>query len=295
MRGVADWRGVALAVGLAYVSVASACASSPERSRRTVREGATSASAGRSGGASPELRRISRDSGTSDAAAMGTKETGAEIRSRDETSDEPLSRSELESRARERELAGRQYPYHERPRDVRGSVDCPDVELVEYSGQVIPYNQPIEINPRFRRRLVRFERIVRDVAVEVYGRPPDRVVQYGGHTCRTVGRRGEKLSEHAFGHAIDVAGFDFEAGTDGADRKLTTPRAAEAFEVRLEDHWNASGGFDARHRRFLHRVADELQRRGPFSTLLGPAYPNHQKLFHFDFGPEFFFRIDERP
>lgn len=257
--------------------------------------GTSSAPAESSAHNAPRIRSLSRHAGSSDveresdAAGRRNPERGVRV-----DADE-LSLSELESRARERELGGRDYPLHAMPREVRGSVDCPDVEVVEYRGEIIPYNRPIEINPRFRSRLIRFERIVRRVATEVYGRPPDRIVQFGGHSCRTVGRRGEKLSEHAFGHAIDVAGFDFDAVSDPGASDLPVERASEAFEVRLEDHWDASGGFDGRHSRFLHRLAEVLQQRGPFSTLLGPAYPNHDEMFHFDFGPEFFFRIDRRP
>lgn len=201
-----------------------------------------------------------------------------------------LSRSRLESRARERELGGRSYPLHEIPRRVRGKIDCPDVEIVEYAGTVIPYSQPIEVIPRFRSRLIRFEQIVRDVALEIYGRAPDEIVQLGGHNCRTIGGKGEKLSEHAFGHAIDVQGFNFEALDDGRDHD-GPPRASGAFEVRLGKHWNAKIGFPRRHRRFLRRLATELTYRGPFSTMLGPGYPGHSEIFHFDFGPQFFFRL----
>ena len=201
-----------------------------------------------------------------------------------------LSRSALESRARERELGGRNYPLHAIDRSVRGTITCPDVEVVEYSGAVIPYNRPIEVIPRFRSRLIRFEQIVRDVALEIYGRRPDEVVQLGGYNCRTIGGKGEKLSEHAFGHAIDVQGFNFEALADGWDHD-GPPRASGAFEVRLGEHWKAKLGFPRRHRRFLRRLAAELTYRGPFSTMLGPGYPDHREIFHFDFGPQFFFRL----
>lgn len=250
--------------------------------------GGRSGSAHSSVGRAPEVRTLTRRSpeekeGGGRASAGGSR-----------GSDRLPPVEELESRARRRETTG-DYPYHDRPREVRGSVDCPEIERIEYDGEVIAYNRPVEINPRFRRRLVRFERIVREVAVEVYGRPPDRIVQRGGYVCRTVGGEGEKLSEHSFGHAIDVAGFDFEAVSGGTERALPDARARGSFEVRLGDHWDADGGFAARHRRFLRRLAVQLQVRGPFSMLLGPAYPNHDEVFHFDFGPEFFFRLDRRP
>ncbi|MFP4597593.1 MAG: extensin family protein [Persicimonas sp.] len=201
---------------------------------------------------------------------------------------EQPSVAELESRARARELGDRDYPHHDYPREVSGEPECPEIELVEYTGEVIPYNQPIEVNEDFRERLKRFEELVSELATKVYGRPPSRVVHAGGHTCKTVGARGEKLSEHAFGHAIDVLGFEFDDISEGDEQ---VARTAKKFSVRLADHWDAEEGFGAKHSLFLHLLADALKERGPFSTMLGPAYKGHDKMFHFDFGPQFFFRI----
>lgn len=277
-----------VALPLATASCAHGTGTGPEQSDDAARTGAPDER-------SPRVRTVPRDSDSAADRREESEHTPSERVYRPTPDGREWSVSELESRARARELSGRNYPFHDRPREVRGSVDCPDVELIDYRGKIIPYSRSIEINPRFRKRLVRFERIVRNVATEVYGRTPDRIVNFGGHSCRTVGRRGEKLSEHAFGHAIDVAGFDFDALSGTPNDGLATERAAEAFEVRLADHWDANGGFAAYHRQFLRRLAEVLQRRGPFSTLLGPAYPNHNDMFHFDFGPEFFFRIDRRP
>ncbi len=210
------------------------------------------------------------------------EETGEE-----QPTSKQLSVAELEARARARELGDRDYPLHDLPRKVDGEVECPDIDLIEYEGEVIAYNRPIEINKQFRKRLVRFEKLVAELATTVYGRPPARIIHGGGHTCKTVGGRGKKLSEHAFGHAIDIAGFDFEAVSDDED----LARIAKAFSVRVEDHWNATEGFGAKHSLFLRMLAHELKERGPFSTMLGPAYKGHDKFFHFDFGPQFFFRI----
>lgn len=204
--------------------------------------------------------------------------------------DEPTI-AQLEARARAREVGERNIPQNDLPRKVDGEVECPHVELVEYAGARIPYNRPVKVTRDFRQRLMRFETIVAEVAIEVYGRAPDRIVQRAGYACKTIGHRKEKLSEHAFGQAIDVAGFDFEALPKGKDTELVTGRAREAFQVRLAKYWSADEGFAAQHSLFLHRLAEELERRGPFSTMLGPSYKGHERLFHFDFGPQFFFRL----
>ncbi len=202
-----------------------------------------------------------------------------------------LSVADLEARARAREVGKKDFPLNDLPRKVHGEVECPHVDLVEYAGSRIPYNRPIKVTRGFRKRLIRFETIVAEVSIEVYGRPPDRIVHAGGYACKTVGHHKKKLSEHAFGQAIDVAGFDFDAVPASKYKGLVKGRARKAFKVRLVDDWDADKGFAAKHSRFLHRLAQELERRGPFSTMLGPSYKGHKRFFHFDFGPQFFFRL----
>lgn len=181
------------------------------------------------------------------------------------------------------------YPPDEFSRDASkvDDDDCPEVELVEYSGEFVPYNRTIEVNPYFKERLRMFERVVHEVAVDVYGRPPDEIVTYGGHVCKTVGGKGETWSEHTFGNAIDVSTFVFEAYEGDGD---VSPKAREPFRVTLEDHWKAKSGFEKKHRRFLHRVFDTLAERGIFKGMLGPAYPGHAKIFHLDNGLQWFHR-----
>lgn len=200
------------------------------------------------------------------------------------------STAELEARARKRETGDQDYPFHKQSRNVRGKAKCPKIELIKYEGSVIPYNRPIEINTYFKERLVRFERLVAEVAVEVYGRAPSRIIHVGGYSCKTISGRGKTLSEHVYGHAIDVKGFEFEAVEDGDPNAGVDP-IDQAFKVDLKKHWNAKKGLGAKHRQFLHALAEALKDRGPFSLMLGPAYRGHDRLFHFDFGPQFFFRI----
>lgn len=227
--------------------------------------------------------------------------TSAQTRAlaRDDATEEKLSTAELESRARKRETARHPSPYNKRSRKVHGTLKCPKIELVTYKGAVIAYNRPVEVNKYFKKRLIRFERIVARVAVQVYGRAPSRIVQASGYACKTVGGRGEKLSEHVFGHAIDISGFEFDAA-DGEPRSAHQTKTAanqkikpvdKAFKISLKKHWNAKKGLGKMHSLFLHKLADALKKRGPFSTMLGPAYKGHNSLFHFDSGPQFFFRI----
>lgn len=81
-----------------------------------------------------------------------------------------------------------------------------------------------------------------------------------GYSCRTRNSRpGARLSEHAKGHAVDIAAFRFEN-----DREIT-----------VADGWRGD------ERRFLRRVWRGAC--GPFGTVLGPDSDRfHQNHFHLD-------------
>jgi hypothetical protein len=83
----------------------------------------------------------------------------------------------------------------------------------------------------------------------------------GGYSCRTRNsKRGAKLSEHAKGNAVDIAGFKLRNGTVYSVKK------------------NWRGGKAGRTLRKLHKSAC-----GPFGTVLGPnSDRHHHDHFHFD-------------
>lgn len=170
---------------------------------------------------------------------------------------------------------------------ARGQLRCPKVDIVDYRGDVIRYSAPGRFFSGFRERLEKFERIARDVGVEVYGRPPSRVVHLGGYSCRRIAAYPEWISEHALGNAIDVIGFDFGPLPKGASLPDGVPGAFKGgFEVRVLGHWKARTGHAALHARFLRTLAQRLIARDDiFRVLLGPGYPGHDNHFHFDNAP----------
>lgn len=181
-----------------------------------------------------------------------------------------------------REASRRPYALdvHSR-RSVRGgtgSIKCPEVELVKYEGDVMAYQPAVQAHPKFRERLERFDRIVERVALRIYGRAPDRVVHFGVYNCRTI-RGKSRLSEHAFGNAIDVAGFEFDA-VEGSGRS----RYADEFTVSVLQHWDADSGFEAQHAEFLKALARELDQDRVFRGMLMPPAAGHDDHFHLDMG-----------
>jgi hypothetical protein len=181
------------------------------------------------------------------------------------------------------------YPLDSVPREApaEGDLQCPDVGIESYRGDVIRYKHNIWVYPGFRARLPAFERVVRDVGVEVYGRAPERIVELGAYGCRRMRAHSTWLSEHALGNALDVQGFDFGHLPKGATLPAGLDKTfANGFEVRVLSHWGKKSGHAAVHARFLRTLATKLAaREDVFRVLLGPGYPGHDNHFHFDMAP----------
>lgn len=181
---------------------------------------------------------------------------------------------------------GDEYDLDDVPRTVpaRGRFRCPEADLVSYRGDVLRYSSTLRVHRAFKERLRLFEEVVRDVAVEIYGRAPRRILHKGTYNCRRIRRFPDMMSEHGLGNAIDIAGFEFgrarkrEPLPEGAPRRLR-----RSFEVQVAKHWNAKGTIGTVHRTFLRTLARRLiERQHIFRVLLGPAWPGHGDHFHFD-------------
>lgn len=170
-------------------------------------------------------------------------------------------------------------------------LQCPYTELTRYRGTAIRLAPAVRIAEPFQRKLLRFERAVKETAVAIYGRAPRRIRHMGAYNCRRVRGRPTRLSEHALGNAIDVIGFDFGP----APRKQWRPvkvskelprRLRWRFRVRIGAHWAASRGAAAIHSRFLRTLAERLKKEPDlFRVMLGPRHPGHRNHFHLDAGP----------
>jgi hypothetical protein len=173
------------------------------------------------------------------------------------------------------------YPLDALPRDApaRGDAPCPAVELETYAGAIIPLHKPTKIYIGFEEHLRVFEQVVRDTAIEVYGRAPRRLVHDGTYLCRRVRGIATLLSEHALGNAIDIEAFEF--GPAPADASAP-PGLRGAFSVSVGRHWDPHAGV---HSRFLRLVAERVIASGSFRVVLGPSYPGHEGHFHLDLAP----------
>lgn len=181
------------------------------------------------------------------------------------------------------------YPYAldnvSREVEPRGKVRCPDLDIVRYPGDVIRYQKAARIYVGFVPKLRRMEEIVRDTAIEFYGRPPRRIKHLGTYYCRRIRSWPTFISEHGLGNAIDVEGFDF-AYVSRKEAPDVPRRLRRGFQVRVEKHWNGRRGNAATHARFLRTLARRLvDEEGLFRVMLGPAEPGHHNHFHFDAAP----------
>lgn len=167
--------------------------------------------------------------------------------------------------------------------------ECDPRALVRHDGTHLRYRSAVQVNPAFVERLERFERLVSEVATEIYGRAPNRLQHFGAYSCRPSRRRSYRLSEHALGNAIDVMGFDFARAPRAETLPPGLPKALRgAFQVRVERHWLALSDDPAAiaHARFLRELSARLtERRDVFRVMIGPSRRDHADHFHFDMSP----------
>lgn len=141
---------------------------------------------------------------------------------------------------------------------------CPLKNALTLDRSLTPYSATLRMTCVQTASVYMWERhIVAPAALEIFGSPLARIETYGSFSCRNIAGTG-RLSQHAFGNAIDVSGFRLEDG------RL----------IDVKTHWEKRG----KERKFLRRVhsgACDL-----FSVTLGPDYnAAHADHFHLDQGP----------
>lgn len=142
---------------------------------------------------------------------------------------------------------------------------CGIAEGVRISHSLVALDRPFQSTCTLAALLLEFERdTMQPAAIEYLGQPVARINHAGTYNCRgRSGNRG-RLSEHAFGRAIDIWSFDL----------------ADGRRVSVRDDWRSGGGAQA----FLRAIARGACKH--FSVILTPARDaDHQDHFHFDVGP----------
>jgi hypothetical protein len=105
--------------------------------------------------------------------------------------------------------------------------------------------------------------VVQPAAQRHFRRKLARINHFGAYDCRNI-RGTRRLSEHAKGLALDIAGFELEGN----------------IRISIKEHWKNAGP----RSRFLEEVAKGAC--SIFSVVLTPRSDHeHRDHFHFDIGP----------
>ena len=168
-----------------------------------------------------------------------------------------------ESACRDRLNAlGVAFEEHKAEYDARNGCSIPYPVVVTRLGASLDVAPAAELNCRMAEAVAKFmQDVVTPAAKEVLRAEPKSIAQVSAFVCRPR-HNGGKMSEHAFGNALDIAGF---ALTDGTKIEIgPTPPDRQA--------------------KFLDKV--RAAACGPFKTVLGPGSdPDHELHFHLDLEP----------
>lgn len=179
------------------------------------------------------------------------------------------------------------YPLDPVPRFLeRGQrVTCDRDSIVRYRSEPLRYTA--HVNEAFAPRLRLFDELVARLAREHYGREPRRLVHRGAFVCRSARNRRGRISEHAFGNALDFRGLDFRWMPRSEEAPEAMPRhMRRGFRLRVLSHWSPRRSRDRYHAEFLHRLAEELRGRPDiFRGIVGPPRPRHRDHLHLDVAP----------
>lgn len=174
-------------------------------------------------------------------------------------------------------------PHPRRPPPGERPLECESEGLAVYDGFELKV-RPVQVHSAFEDRLERFERLVGEVATEVYGRKPLAMQHMGAYACRPLRLGQGAISEHSFGNAIDVTGFDF--GALGDSSSLDLPEELRgAFRIRVAEHWENADEVSRLHTQFLRRLGQRAIDESIFRVALGPSHEGHDNHIHFDMAP----------
>jgi hypothetical protein len=141
---------------------------------------------------------------------------------------------------------------------------CNLVDGVRVSRLLAPFDKPAILSCPMALRVDEFEiNVVQMVAQRYFKQRVVRVQQIGSYSCRNIART-HRLSEHASGQAIDIAGFVL----------------ADGMVISVKDDWAGRGP----RAQFLHEVAHGAC--SLFAVVLTPATnADHHDHLHLDIGP----------
>ena len=148
-------------------------------------------------------------------------------------------------------------------RDAASGCALPYPISVTRLGKALDLVPEGRMNCAMAEALARFAaNIVQPAAMKILGTDVENIAHASAYVCRPR-HNGAKLSEHAFGNALDIASFTLKGGTSVAVG-LSIP--------------------EEKQQEFLDHIRKEAC--GPFKTVLGPGSDaDHATHLHLDLAP----------
>lgn len=166
-------------------------------------------------------------------------------------------------------------PWVSAPRTLASGITCgvADGVVIKRGATGIRFSKPLRLRADFAVRLARFEKILQHEAQAVFKQRITRIDHLGTYVCRAIA--GSRVaSEHAYGNAIDVAGFTLANG-----RRITV----------LRDFARAGSAPTTPAAEFLARVTRRAQTERLFGAVLTPDFDRqHTNHLHLDGRPRLF-------
>ncbi|HEX6977780.1 MAG TPA: extensin family protein [Alphaproteobacteria bacterium] len=146
-----------------------------------------------------------------------------------------------------------------------GARGCKPIDGINLRRAEASYQPQATLTCPMAVTLAEFERsVIQPAALRHFGRPVVTIHHWSAYSCRARAGRPGRLSEHAFGRAIDIAAFDI----------------ADGSRVSVKSHWRDQGP----RGRFLRELAKRACES--FNVVLTPdSDAAHADHFHFDIGP----------
>lgn len=141
--------------------------------------------------------------------------------------------------------------------DIKGTGECSVQDAVQLNALSEKLGRPATVTCTMAETLSRFDKeVLQPLAQRFFHQQLVRIDHAGAYACRAIRTEKGHLSEHAFGRAIDLSGFQLADGT----------------HITVADHWFGGGP----KQQFLRAVAKAAC--ADFGTVLTPSY----NLDHFD-------------
>jgi hypothetical protein len=168
---------------------------------------------------------------------------------------------EVACRARLKAL-GVVFEEHKAEHDAAAGCSVPYPVVVKKLSASLDLMPAAELNCAMAEAVARFMKdVATPAAKKTFGADIESIAQASAFVCRPR-HNGLKISEHAFGNALDIAGFTLADGT----------------------HIEVGPKPPQKQAKFLDTV--RAAACGPFKTVLGPGSdPDHEFHFHFDLEP----------